>query len=531
MPEISRNRQNARYAEDVVNVKDFGAVGDGVTDDTAAIQAAINSGANTVIVSSGEYIVSASIEITSTINIELQGTIKLASSTDLFSADSESGILEPSAATYVNIYGTGTIDCNARGSASVGAGVSFKTNSHNGSVKGIRVRDAHRNHIRVNESDDVLIAHTTCDRETNPATASRESITVINGIRPNIIHNRIIDGADACIGVHPNCDGFNISNNSIRQVELIGPAIDIVGLINNGGVCSGNEITIDATCNQPTGSAIRFNNEQSASLVNQGSVINAIVSNNTVYVESGATIGQAIRLLGGEDINIHGNSLINDGAATYGIEVIDTTKSDASPIVYENIIFKDNFVKGFTAGVNINGTNQTSTVEGNVFKDCTTAIWQTTLNGLGSNTYINCTNIVRAAVSAMTRMKKRSLQKLVFALEGRATSGIVDIPLVGGLVNYRAEHDMYLVGFAAKVDAAPSGGNLNFNLQNNTTNITGATIQIANGDSDLDKIDTAFTNGMEPIPAGNTISVETTVSATLGSTVDCYVEVYYFIEN
>ena len=30
--------------KDVVNVKDFGAVGDGVVNDTAAIQAAVNSG-------------------------------------------------------------------------------------------------------------------------------------------------------------------------------------------------------------------------------------------------------------------------------------------------------------------------------------------------------------------------------------------------------------------------------------------------------------------------------------------------------
>lgn len=56
MPEISRNRQNARYAEDVVNVKDFGATGDGVTDDTAAIQAAIDS-QQSVYFPSGTYIV------------------------------------------------------------------------------------------------------------------------------------------------------------------------------------------------------------------------------------------------------------------------------------------------------------------------------------------------------------------------------------------------------------------------------------------------------------------------------------------
>jgi len=46
-----------------VSVKDFGAVGDGATDDTTAIQAAINSGARRIYIPSGRY------KVTSTLNL------------------------------------------------------------------------------------------------------------------------------------------------------------------------------------------------------------------------------------------------------------------------------------------------------------------------------------------------------------------------------------------------------------------------------------------------------------------------------
>lgn len=52
------NDVNTYVYDGYLNVKSFGAVGDGVTDDTAAIQAAINSGAKEVFFPEGTYVVS-----------------------------------------------------------------------------------------------------------------------------------------------------------------------------------------------------------------------------------------------------------------------------------------------------------------------------------------------------------------------------------------------------------------------------------------------------------------------------------------
>jgi hypothetical protein len=67
-------RSLANRFADVVNVKDFGAVGNGVADDTAAIQAALNSGKALVFLPEGNYKVTASITIPE--NVTLEGTLQ-----------------------------------------------------------------------------------------------------------------------------------------------------------------------------------------------------------------------------------------------------------------------------------------------------------------------------------------------------------------------------------------------------------------------------------------------------------------------
>lgn len=71
---------------DVVSVKDFGAVGDGVTDDTAAIQAALNSGARWVSLPTGTF---------------LAGPVILPSGVGLVG---NGGILKAKAGSYYQVY-------------------------------------------------------------------------------------------------------------------------------------------------------------------------------------------------------------------------------------------------------------------------------------------------------------------------------------------------------------------------------------------------------------------------------------------
>jgi hypothetical protein len=84
-----------------VSVKDFGAVGDGVTDDTAAIQAAINAsvGGGTLLLPVGTYLVSSTLIFTSVITFQGQGVGSVILAASTMSNSTDLLLLEPTSSS------------------------------------------------------------------------------------------------------------------------------------------------------------------------------------------------------------------------------------------------------------------------------------------------------------------------------------------------------------------------------------------------------------------------------------------------
>lgn len=90
---VTRNLQDK--VREIVSVKDFGAVGNGVADDTAEIQAAFNSGAKMVTVPAGTYLITSTLTVPDWLHIEGEGyqpTIGVGSGAAVFKYSGTSGV-------------------------------------------------------------------------------------------------------------------------------------------------------------------------------------------------------------------------------------------------------------------------------------------------------------------------------------------------------------------------------------------------------------------------------------------------------
>jgi len=146
------SRTTQAKLRDVVSVKDFGAVGDGTTDDTAAIQAAINfcaastaANCKTLYIPGGDYKISASLSIPNTV-------VRIVGDGPEASRINYSGVTGPcittASITYLRPF---LSDFGIYGNSSSGKGIDFST------VTG-QVYDGAIERLRVNAGSDAIYA-------------------------------------------------------------------------------------------------------------------------------------------------------------------------------------------------------------------------------------------------------------------------------------------------------------------------------------------------------------------------------------
>lgn len=183
---------------DVVSVKDFGAVGDGVTDDTAAIQAALNSGAETINVPDGIYISQA---LTVPTGVTLQGlgkpTLKLKNGTFLAGGNFISG----ASVSGINLRNL-TVDANRQNQTGSVFGIYFNAAAHT-EIRACTITNATYG-ICVNNATNVIVTDNLVKNGIftgilfTLGSTSDESYAII--VSNNVVQNVVSDGTASCDG-------------------------------------------------------------------------------------------------------------------------------------------------------------------------------------------------------------------------------------------------------------------------------------------------------------------------------------------
>jgi hypothetical protein len=348
LPNVSGDSQDIRYVpagsstvrtvqaklRETVSVKDFGAVGDGVTDDTAAIQAAIdeNNGC-TIYFPNGTYAVG------STINIDSCACYFVF----------ERAIIKPIANGFtifkatVDAYGIKFIDLIVRGAGTTG----------------VTVFDVFR---MVRQGAGII----RCDID------SVETGIFLNGLcygididAPNIfnVDNPIIVKA-AAGAVKINHPIIDMNGKAGVGIDIFEAILPIVGAIQNvgtqiiGGACEGGTIGIrDASVNtQVIGTYFERNTDADISLVNGSKMFGGTYTSHTSSV---GTV--AIKARNTDAAQIYHPFMSNAGRST-GLFDFDATNTNC----YYDVLFgasSFNLPLGVVTGIN-NQTNKPGPIGG-----------------------------------------------------------------------------------------------------------------------------------------------------------------------
>jgi len=316
-----------------VSVKDFGAAGDGVTDDTTKIQAAFDSGATSVYFPAGSYLCNSRLFITSTIHCYGHNSAR---------------IIFPDSLTYGTVETTGAGDIDVIDVTDISfKGLIFESRSSTSSIN-----------IHFRGCSDVVVSGCEFNRP-NAADGSKSVViqrspNVSQVINISILGNQFIEAATACLVIG----------------EVAEPPTNIVidsNIVDSNSSDVDSGIKVDKYCN------------------------NVVISNNTVngngFMDSGITVEQ-----GSNQVLVTGNTIKN--YVNRGIKL--STDNNDTPVAFTNVVIANNGIYepsggGSGFGIYLDSTGATSdnvTISNNMISGAATGIREE-LNNITTLSVIN----------------------------------------------------------------------------------------------------------------------------------------------
>ena len=382
-----------------VSVKDFGAIGDGVADDTAAIQLALNAANNkTLLFNEGTYLVSKSssdyvLEVPSSISIvgtEGQVTIKLNAATGTahmlgrstasshfsmegITLNGNSTVLTGinsngvyfTEATVVKSKNNTYLNLKDQGSALGGKGVYATSSTFVDSVSmegdefyniGTNALQTY-NGLQVTIKDCYATGLLTSMTDLNPLTSgvnARTKCTIKNNVADCSPSFVLSNSVFSLLGDDVECTGNKVTGGGVGIVvhDMTGATLNLRNYVISGNMLwnsLGNGITINQN------NATYGNNSNAQIVVSNNNIYSPALSGISVvgaYVGSGATLGSTV-ISGNTIVDGLTNSLAPDAAA--GIVLLGTVNT----VVDSNVIISPRYagILAYYDGSNISISN------------------------------------------------------------------------------------------------------------------------------------------------------------------------------
>ena len=341
------------------NVKAYGAVGDGVTDDTLSIQAAIDAcyagGGGTVLIPEGTYNVT-SLHLKSNVELKMDRStlFQIASTTNpVIYACGTSG----SHYSNIVITGPGTIDGNKTNQSSTAAIGIYSTYTDRITIHDIEVKNTYGQAIRIDGVTNLEIAsckvHDTQDGSGGIVCYHVDYGNILNNYCYN---NGLGPTSDFGDGIYTaGCTYVNIIGNFCANNKRIGIVLESEGATQDNYITVSNNSCIDHGDISRT-----YVTETPAGIWAEPTVGNFEISNNYIHQDV-ALASENIGMVVGSADGYYGiitNNLIICNATSYGVSL------------YSNLQFSNNIIDTAYYGIYHNTEGNNEIISDNYIFNC-----------------------------------------------------------------------------------------------------------------------------------------------------------------